>query len=415
MRFNNKHAITGSNLGPKSHRSVKLKLYPNAKQKKLLKDQLGIARWVYNHFLALRIRHYKIYGKHKDFKTPSLGRLSGHLSKIKQLDKYAWLNEGCSWSLQAKLTDLDDAYKGFFNHKRGFPKFRSGRSANSMRYGVIGGLKVAEGDLRLPKLGKVKYRGQLRNIESLEGDFLGGRVMNITIKKHIFSRVDVTILYEVPRQEIAPNGVVGLDLNAHNITDNAGNKYDIPAYFFRKDIRYWQKTLARRVKGSHRYKKAREILAKWCYKSKVKRHHTAHKISNMLVMRDENQARMFVLEDMNLSNMTRKGKGKRGLNRSLRDSGLGAIRHQLEYKSAGVYKIDRWFPSSKLCSACGTKNTSLTLSDRVWECDNCLAKHDRDINAAVNIYNKWAEDALRGDGVRPHAMREASAGEARSS
>ncbi len=129
------------------------------------------------------------------------------------------------------------------------------------------------------------------------------------------------------------------------------------------------------------------------------RHYSNHILTSKIAYRDENQARCVVLEDLAISNMIRKGKHKRGLNRSMRDSCLGDIKRMLEYKTTTI-KVDRFYPSSKLCNACGHKNKALTLSDRKWRCIECNTEHDRDINAAINL-KKWARNALRGDGVKP--------------
>ncbi|MBE8182780.1 MAG: helix-turn-helix domain-containing protein [Candidatus Portiera sp.] len=115
------------------HRSCTIKLYLNDEQFTALTNQLGIARWVYNHFLALRIRYYKLYGKQVGYKTLTHNRLSAHLTHLKTYKKF--LKEGFSWSMQAKLTDLDNAFIGLWKHKRGFPNFKSRKhSVQSMKY-----------------------------------------------------------------------------------------------------------------------------------------------------------------------------------------------------------------------------------------------------------------------------------------
>ncbi|MCH9664758.1 MAG: transposase [Gammaproteobacteria bacterium] len=370
------------------YRSRKVKLYLTKEQDKLLLHQLGIARWTYNHFLALRIRYYKIYGKHEGFKAPSAYTLSRHLTKIKQTTKFSWLGDGFAHGMQVKLQDLDTAFKRFWNGQGRFPKFKRKFFNDTMQYNVAVGINIKKDDnkknvITLTKLGKVKYAGNLLN----------GKVKYATIKRHIFGRVDLTVLYELPQEEIIPNGVVALDANCHNFTDNYGTKYTLPAYCFSKKIKYWQKAIARSVKGSKNRFKKRQNLSKWCNKGAMARNDRAHKISNKISHRIIRQgkihASLIILEDLILSNLIRKGKNKRGLNRSLQDSALDRVRRQLKYKSAGVHKIDKWFPSSKLCSCCGVKNTALSLSDRFWECNHCHTKHDRDINAAVNLYNKW--------------------------
>ena len=97
------------------YRSRKVKLYLTKEQDKLLSHQLGIARWTYNHFLALRIRYYKIYGKHEGFKTPNAYTLSRHLTKIKQTTKFSWLSDGYAHGMQVKLQNMDTGFQRFWN------------------------------------------------------------------------------------------------------------------------------------------------------------------------------------------------------------------------------------------------------------------------------------------------------------
>jgi len=102
---------------------------------------------------------------------------------------------------------------------------------------------------------------------------------------------------------------------------------------------------------------------------------------------------VIVIEDLNVAGMTRRkpgaGRGGRGLNRALADAGLGELRRQLGYKTAWcgstLIVADRWYPSSKTCSACGGRKPSLTLAERTWTCHGCGAVHDRDVNAAINL------------------------------
>ncbi len=302
--------------------------------------------------------------------------------------------------MQAKLTDLDNAFIGLWKHKRGFPNFKSRKhSVQGMRYRkdlvkILGPSKI-----KLPKLGIIKYKGKI----------IDGKLVNGTIKMRSFGRVDLVLCYEQEYKILLPKGVIGIDINCHNITDNNGMKYNIPAYNYQDKIRKWQKALSRRVKDSNNWQKAKNNLAKWHFKASNKRRDVAHKISNKISCPSENQARRVILEDINLQNLTRKGKHKRGLNRSLLDSCLGEIRQKLEYKSAAVHKLDKFYPSSKLCNVCGYKNQLLTLSDRQWSCIICTTQHDRDINAAKNILNKWLEDSpiyiFWGGAVRPRIIQ----------
>ena len=370
------------------YRSARLKLYPTKEQDAILQKQLGTGRWLYNHFLALSIRHYKMFGKYKGYKKAGYVRLTKHLTNIKYYKKLAWLQEAPAWSLQAKLKDLDTAYSNFFKYKRGFPKFKRKWGVDTLRFDR-NHFKIKGNRIALPKVKGVKFKGRL----------LEGKIRNATISRTIFGFYQLSVLYEIEMKPRVVNGYVAIDMNCHNLTLDNGEKYELPEYANQSKIRYWQKALARRVKGSNRRFKARVMLAKACSKATRIRNYSNHILTSKIAYRDESQARCVILEDLAISNMTRKGKHKRGLNRSMRDSCLGDIKRMLEYKTTTI-KVDRFYPSSKLCNTCGHKNKALMLSDRKWRCIECNTEHDRDINAAINL-KKWARNALRGDGVKP--------------
>lgn len=375
------------------HRATRLKLYPNQEQDKKLVQHLGSARKVYNHFLALRIRHYKMFGQKEGYRTLGYNRCSEHLTKMKRKEKYSFLNDAFSWSLQAKLKDLNEAFTNFWKYKRGYPNFKRRYKNDTMRFDGEKQIRILGNKIKIPKIGWVRFRGRL-----LEGELVNG-----TLRRRIWGDVFISLVYEVREKKKEVREFVGLDINCHNLTLSTGKKVPLGSYYFQKKVRYWSKTLARREKGSNRRLKARQMLAKWHNKATNKRNYEGHLLTTNLSQISDSQAKGFVVEDLNLQNLTRKGgKRKKGLNRSLIDSSLGNILRMLEYKTATI-KAPRFFASSKLCSNCGNKNVALKLSDRKWECNHCHAIHDRDINAAINLFN-WASNALRGDGVRPDGM-----------
>ena len=374
------------------YRSTILKLYPDQKQQDKLKQHLGACRYAYNYFLRMRIRHYRIYGKKEGFKG-----MTGYdcCNRVKELrNRKSFLKDAPSFAIRTKLLDLDKAYKAFFRRKFGFPSFKKRGQTDTMRFDRSHISFKGSNRIWIPKIGWVKFRGRV----------LGGKLRNVTIKKFGFGRYEVAAMYEVPEVERDVIEAVGIDLNCHELVLSDKTKYIEPKYLFQDKIKRWGRILSRRDKGSHRREKARRMLAKWHYKAARKRNYFLQKLTSEIAYRSENQARFVVLEDLRVDNLTRKGKGKRkrGLNRSMRDSCMGYIKQMLSYKTATI-KAPTFYASSKLCSKCGHKYKELSLSERTWRCCQCHTEHDRDINAATNLI-KWASDTLRGDEGRPAGM-----------
>ena len=371
------------------NRAISIRLYPTQEQAAVIDNQLRLCRNVYNHFLALRIRHYKLYGEKDGFKTPNYFRLIPHLTKIKKRHKEEW-SVGCASALHQKLLDLDAAYKTFFRLKKGFPKFKSwGAYRDTARY-MGRDSRIEKNRIYIPKVGLVKYRGR--------PEHHGGIIKQITITKKRWGDYYASVMSEIDDKEIIIGDVVGLDMNTHNMALSSGRVYKIDKYACDDKIKYWQRALAKKQKGSERYKKAASILAKWHKKAKDKRDYDTHQMTNDIVDVGNGTHRQVIMEDLNVSGMTRraKNKGKKaksGLNRSVLDASFGRIRQQLEYKTATA-KIDRFYPSSKLCNKCGYKNIELKLSDRKWACPKCKAEHDRDINAAINIRDAYFKEKV---------------------
>ena len=337
----------------------------------------------------MRIKHYRMYGKHEGFKS-----MTGYdcCNRVKGLrNRKQFLKDAPSYAIRQKMLDLDKAYKAFFRRKYGFPSFKRRGRTDTMRFDWPQIKFKDSSRIWIPKAGWVRFRGKI----------LDGKLRNVTIKRFGFERYEASVMYEVPETKREVTEAVGIDLNCHDLVLSDATKYATPEYPFQDKIRRWSRILSRRVKGSHRREKARRMLAKWHYRSAKKRNYLLQRITSEIAYQSESQARFVVLEDLRVDNLTRKGKGKRkkGLNRSMRDSCMGYIKQMLAYKTATM-KAPTFYASSKLCSNCGHKYEELSLAERTWRCKECHTKHDRDINAATNLI-KWASDALRGDEGRP--------------
>lgn len=361
--------------------SYKFRLYPTAAQQEQMSRNFGCCRYVFNRCLAQRQEQYRETGK-----APTRFQQSKSLTILKQ--EYPWLKEADSTSLQATLQDLDTAFQNFFRRvkqdkKPGYPRFKSKKDRRQSYKSKFshGNIKVLGDSVQLPKLGKVKCRISKE---------VKGRILSATVSRNPSGKYFVALCCTDVETDSLPStgAVVGLDLGIKSFAVTSdGVGYPNHKYLAKskKKLARLQRQLSRKTKGSKRREKARLQVARLHEHIANQRKDALHKISTDLIR----QYDVICIEDLVPKNMVKNHR----LAKSISDASWGEFRRQLTYKAEWygreVVIIDRFYPSSQLCSACGAQwSGTKDLAVRRWTCPKCGANHDRDINAARNILNE---------------------------
>ncbi|MEW6492704.1 MAG: RNA-guided endonuclease TnpB family protein [Cyanobacteriota bacterium] len=357
------------------HQAVKVRVYPTTEQQEILSQHFGCSRWWWNHALSLCIETYKATGK-----GLSQSALNAFLPKLKKQEKTQWLSECHSQVLQATTLNLVTAYRNFFEGRAKYPRFKAKKNKQSIQYPQS--VKVVDGCLKFPgRVGVVKAKLH-RPIE--------GTIKTVTISMTPSGKYYASVLMELDGDSPTPNAdgkVAGIDLGLKDFAlVNDGIKtssYANPKHLAKheRNLKTKQQKLARKEKGSKSTDKARKLVARVHERVSNVRQDYLHKLSRKLV--DDNQ--VIVVESLNTKGMVRNHK----LAKAISDVGWGMFVNFLQYKldreGKILVEIDRWFPSSKLCSNCHYQVSEMPLDVRIWTCPSCGTHHDRDGNAAINI------------------------------
>lgn len=379
--------------------AVKCPIYPTPAQKIMLTRQFGAVRFVWNHMLALRLRHHRIFGRWASPLT-----LKNRLSVMKKRARWAWLAEADSMALQEALRDMQRALTNFFEHGAGLPKFK--RKAGKQTSAHFTSLRLTaspsenlrgNAEIRVPKVGAIRMNLH-RQLPA------AWRLTKVTLSRSAAGRYYASLAFEDGRAAPAPPAVIradeirGGDLGLNTLlTLDDGTEIANPRHEreHARAIRAAHKSLSRKQKGSKNWEKACAKLARAYEKRANAVNDTAHKISRRLV--DENQA--IGLESLSVKGMMRSG---RGLAKSLAGAAFGKIVQFTAYKAkrAGkvFHQVGRFFPSSKTCRPCGHVHRGLGRGEQRWLCPCCGALLMRDRNAAENVRDETIRE-LRAVGL----------------
>ena len=371
--------------------AYEIRIYPNAAQRELAERTFGCCRWVYNRCLETRKAEYEKTGR-----SPSVYQLQKLVTAWKRTDA-PWLAEVDSHALQQAAVNLGRTFDGFFRRcraggKPGYPRFKSKRDARqSCR--TSWGISVPDArHIKLPKLGLVKARISRP---------ARGRIVSATIKRVPSGKYFcVLCCTDCPEPEAAPGAiaVLGIDAGVHDLMARSdGVKVANPKALARgeRKLAREQMRLSRKRKGSKRREKQKRKVALVHERIASQRKDAIHKATTSIVR--ESQA--VAVEDLDVRGMEK----DRHLAKSVADASMSEMARQLEYKCAWhgrrFVKVSRWYPSSKMCSCCGHVLEELPLSIRAWTCPVCGCRHDRDLNAALNIAREGARLLNKADGT----------------
>lgn len=355
----------------KVNTAISYRVYPTDEQKEMHAKTVGCCRKVHNLMLADKIDHYKA--------TRTMLKVTPAAYK----NDYPYLKGVDSLALANEQMNLQKSYQAFFSKQAGFPKFKS-RKHTRMSYTtnhVNGNIRLEGKGIRLPKIGVVKTK--LHRMP--EPDWI---LKSATFTKEADGAYHISLLFEyvldVKIKTPSYDRCIGLDYKSNGLyMDSEGNTGSEHHYFRKseKKLARAQRRMSRKMHGSNNYEKAKCKVARIHKKIRNQRNDQLHKLSRKIADRYD----VVCVEDLNMKGISN---GKMKLGKATMDNGYGIFLSMLEYKmtrSGGLLvKIDKWFPSSQICSHCGHKQ-KLKLSDRIYVCPECGLIMDRDINAAINI------------------------------
>lgn len=371
-------------------RAFRYRFYPTPEQESLLRRTIGCCRLAYNKALAARTE-----GWFQRSERISYAQTDRMLTGWKKEESLHFLNEVSSVPLQQALRHLQTAFGNFWEKRTAYPTFKKKRGGGSATY-TRSAFRFRDGQVFLAKCSEALPIRWSRQLPA------GVEPSSVVVSLHPSGRWHISLKVDDPTIQPLPpvERSIGLDVGISAlVTDSDGNTIANPRTLnrFQQRMRQAQKALSRKVKGSNNRRKAKVRVARIHARIADIRQNHLHQLSTRLIR--ENQT--IVVEDLNIRGMVK----NHSLARAISDASWSELMRQLSYKAEWygrkLVKVDRFFPSSKTCSACGHLLNKLPLQVRSWECPSCGATHDRDHNAARNILAAGLAVEVCGASVRP--------------
>lgn len=368
-------------------RAIKYRVYPTDAQEEKLSQTFGCARKVYNDALSMQRGLYEAG-------MPTFGKtsLNAYCNRVWK-DEFPFLTEVDKFALTNSLYALCTAYKNFFEGRAGYPRYKSRRgeeqsyTTNYTNSNIeVITRKGGRGVVKIPKVGNV-----LASIHRVPKK--GWVLKSATVSKQANGKYYISVLYQLPDTVVKPaplpteETTLGLDYSSPRFyVDSNGNDAGVTHWYRKSEERLAkeQRKLSHCKKGSNRYLKQKARVSSLSRAVANQRLDFCHKLSRKIA----NSYDAVCVEDIDLRAMAQ----TLHFGKAVSDNGFGMFRTFLQYKLAeqGKYYIviDKWYPSTKTCRHCGSKNPDVQLGQMEWVCPHCGAVIDRDLNAAINIRNE---------------------------
>ncbi|MGF7011974.1 putative transposase [Lachnospiraceae bacterium PF1-22] len=359
-----------------ANRAIKFRAYPNKDQQVLFAKTFGSCRFVWNLMLEEKITYYE---KHEKMLSITPAKYKAVHTFLKEVDSLALANV---------QLNLQGGFTNFFKGNLRFPQYKSKKTARRSytTNNQKGTIDIENGKIRLPKVGWVncKIHREPKN---------NWVIKSATVSQDSDGKYYISVLFEFDEviTPVIPQAVLGLDYSSHALyVDSDGYRptYGKPYQKNERKLTRLQRGRSRKQRNSHNCEKARQREAKLNKKIANQRLDFLHKQSRKIA----NSVDVVVVEDLDLREVSKQTKTLK-LGKFTHDNGFGIFRNLLEYKllEQGKYfiKVNKWYPSSQICHCCGSRNSKIKdLSIRTWDCPDCGATHDRDVNAAINLRNE---------------------------
>lgn len=375
----------GGELLLKINQAVKVRIYPTILQREILNKTFGCCRLLWNQMLAER---NEVYQRLKD--NSEALREHKYKTEKEYKQEFEFMKEVDSKALQSTTRHLLEAFQNFFNglkeaRKVGYPKFKSKKNRQSYTtYNINNNIKIdfARKRIKLPKVKTwIKYK---------DNRIFAEPIRHVTVSKTKSGNYYISILIEeefsiTPLTEVHIDNIGAFDMSASEFLVGEGETFSNPRFYRSSEskLKKLHRHLSRKKKGSQNRWKSRLRLSRLYEKIANQKHDWTHKTTLKLA----NKYEAVILEDLNVKGMQQFNSG---LSKSVTldfswNQFKTLLNYKLEWRGKYYQEVDRFFPSSKLCSVCGYKNTDLTLEEREWTCPECGTHHHRDENASTNL------------------------------